>query len=108
MGNVLTEEDAVFLTELHGTPEDKIFIKAENRMWHGGTVGNISAGYGSHHDGDQYVIGICDECTKAKVLDGTIAHVGNYMSPDYYRKNEEDEARKIWRRYNQLDDLLEP
>jgi len=107
---IKNEEDAVFKTikRVFGDKDDKIsYTKAENRMWGDGIVGNISAGYGSKKDGDCYVIAICDECVEAKKLNGTIAHVGDYMMPDYYTEHEEEEARKIWRRYNQLDDLLE-
>ncbi len=101
------EEDAVFKTVKHGYDDKFSYTRAENRMWGDGVVGNISAGYGSKKDGDCYVIAICDECVEAKKLNGTIAHVGDYMMPDYYRDHEEEEAKKIWRRYNQLDDLLE-
>jgi len=101
------EEWSVFTTEVNQyKDEEKTFIRAENRMWGGGIVGNISAGYGSNLDGECYVIAICDKCTNIKKLDGTIAHVGNYMEPEWYRKNDEESARQIWRRYNQLDNLL--
>ncbi len=105
---IKNEEDAIFVTEKREFEEGKItYLRAENRMWNDGIVGNISAGYGSILDGNMYAIAICDECTKKRHLDGTIAYVGNYMSPEYYRKNEEEKARQIWRRYNQLDNLLE-
>jgi hypothetical protein len=110
---IKNEEDAVFKTIKHrgSTTDDgeekATYTRAENRMWGDGIVGNISAGYGSKRDGDCYVIAICDECIEAKKLNGTVAHIGDYMMPDYYKENEEEESRKIWRRYNQLDDLLE-
>ncbi len=105
---VKTEEDAVFVTEIREFEEDKkTFLRAENRMWGNGIVGNLSAGYGSSLDGNEYVIAICDICTKEKQADGTIAFVGDYMAPiGWYKENAEEEARRVWRRYNQLDDLL--
>lgn len=104
---IKSEEDAIFVTEKMEYEEGKTtFIRAQNRMWHNGIVGNISAGYGSTLDGNCYVIAICDSCAKKKHLDGTIAFTGDYMNPEYYREHEEEKARQIWRRYNQLDSLL--
>jgi len=40
-----------------------------------GVVGKISAGFGSSHDGDVYVIGICDKCIDKK----KIQPVSNYL-----------------------------
>lgn len=108
-GEIKSEEDAVFVTQKRqfGDDDGKItYLRAENRMWNDGIVGNISAGYGSTLDGNCYVIAICDECITKKHLDGTIAYSGHYMSPEYYREHEEEKARQIWRRYNQLDSLL--
>ena len=47
-------------------------------MWGGGIVGKIDAPYGSIHDGDMYVIAICDNCVKEKKL----RYVGNYLFPE--------------------------
>jgi hypothetical protein len=106
-GEIKTEEDAIFITEVREYEDGKkTYIRAENRMWNNGIVANISAGYGSTLDGGVYVLAICDDCTRKKQLDGTIAHTGDYMSPDYYKKDDEEKARQVWRRYNQLDNLL--
>lgn len=96
----MSQEDAVFTSKegISGT------IKAENRMWLDGVVGNISAGYGSVHDGDMFVISICDECIKEKKDSGVLAYTGNYMFKDI--QQDVDRYRKIWRRNNNLDNLL--
>lgn len=51
---------------------------AEEQSWEG-IVTKISAGYGSCHDTDMFVIGICDECVTKKREDGTLLYVGNYQ-----------------------------
>ena len=43
--------------------------------FNGAVVGKISAGFGSTHDGDVYVVGICDECIDKK----KIQPVSNYL-----------------------------
>jgi hypothetical protein len=84
--------------------EDLIFSKkAENSMWNGAIVGTIDAGYGSIFDGDQFVIGICDECIKTKSSQTTLVYVGNYMFLD---DEEIEKSKKLWRRNNNLDELL--
>jgi hypothetical protein len=70
-------------------------------MYLNATTGLIEAGYGSSHDGGEYIISICDDCLKLKVDSGIIAHIGDSLSS----KGETDN-RKIWRRNNNLDELL--
>ncbi len=91
------EEEMVFNTE-----KDK---KAQNKMWLDGIVTNASAGYGSKLDGYMYVISICDSCMTSKQKDGTVALIGDYMSGIDIDILEE--SKRIWRRYNGLEDLLE-
>ncbi len=71
-----------------------------------GVVSNISAGFGSSLDGDQFVIAVCDNCLLNKVEDGTIALTGNYMSHDDVMIERLEKYKKIWRRSNNLDTLL--
>lgn len=52
--------------------------KPEHAMWDGGIVDKIAAGYGSCHDGDMYIIGLCDECV-TKWQD-RLQYAGNYMN----------------------------
>jgi len=107
--NPLSHEDSVFKIEerrykLEGQHITET-IKAENRMWLHGAVANVSTGYGSSLDGDQFVIAVCDNCLLDKVEDGTIAYTGNCLGGDHINKLEK--YKKIWRRYNNLDDLLD-
>jgi len=80
--------------------------KPDNIMWDNGTVGKISSGYGSTHDGDMLVIGICDTCLSEKIEDGSVALIGDYMIHKHI--NEEPDIftnRKQWLRNKNLDEL---
>ena len=101
--NSISDEEAVFSREERPNMSD---IGAENRMWSGGIVSKISAGYGSVLDGDQFIVAICDECIKEKMEDGTIAYISNYMMSHESIKEDLDKYRKIWRRNNNLNELL--
>ena len=78
----LSEEDAIF-TEID---KGKYRLKAENRLWTGGVVGNISGGYGSIHDGSKYVIGICDDCVTLKLNEVKLSFNGNFIMI-YFKNN---------------------
>jgi hypothetical protein len=108
------EEDVVFNNkekiqisdpDLH--VHEEILIDAGTKMWNDGLVHKVSAGYGSSHDGDEFIIAICDDCIKKKKLTGNIAYVNNYML--YPLKGDEDyeKSRIAWRRYNRIDDILD-
>jgi len=72
-------------------------------MWNDGTVGEISAGYGSTHDGEKFVIAICDDCTTNKLDSGTLAYVTNYM---FFDDGSCKEKKKlVWRRANNIKKL---
>ncbi len=110
LANGLSHEDSVFKTEEKRSGNIINQIQAENRMWLGGVVGNISAGFGSSLDGDQFVISICDDCLSDKIEDGTIALTGNWPEAKAgYSHNDKKRLEKyriIWRRNNNLDTLL--
>jgi hypothetical protein len=44
----------------------------ESAMWNNGVVGKIYAGYGSRHDGDMYIITICDDCIDKHLNDSPV------------------------------------
>ena len=68
---------------------------------------NISDyGYGSTHDGDQFVIAICDDCIKENLKDATILYYGNYMYGGDYANDEIEKSKKTYRRRNSLDKLI--
>ena len=85
-----------------------------NRMWNGGIVHIIEAGYGSGHDGDQYIIAICDDCITKESEDGTLLYFGDYLigtsGTNKVYKTYDDEmiekSKKTFRRRNNLDKLI--
>ena len=104
-----TEEDVVFNKSKRpvGRRDEEIEIDAGSQMWYDGVVHKVSAGYGSCHDGDEFIIAICDECITKKKATGNIAYIDNYMG--YLSKKDEDyvNSRTAWRRYNNINDFLE-
>lgn len=57
-------------------------IDIDSTMWDDAIVEKMAAGYGSSHDGDMFLVGICDECMKNKMNSGNTILVGNYMASD--------------------------
>ena len=105
-----TEEDIVFNKSKRpvGRRDEEIEINAGSQMWNDGVVNKISAGYGSIHDGDEFIIAICDDCIAKKKATGNIAYVDNYMG--YLTKSADESyinSRTAWRRYNNISDFLE-
>ncbi len=49
--------------------------KPEQGMWSNGVVDKICANYGSKHDGDVFLIAICDKC-----IENNLEKIGNYMN----------------------------
>ena len=80
---------------------------ANNRMWDGGIVHVIDAGYGSSHDTDQYIIAICDDCITKEVEEGTLLYYGNYFHPESnWTKEDREKSQQIFRRRKNLDGLV--
>ncbi len=76
-------------------------------MISGGIIHVIDAGYGSKHDGDQFIIAICDDCINDNLSDQTILYYGNYMYPDnQFTKTEIEKSKKLYRRRKNLDELI--
>ena len=71
---------------------DGSFVNVNNEMIDNGIIHIIDAGYGSTHDGDQFVIAICDDCIKLNLEDATLLYWGNYMG---YGNMIVDEVEKI-------------
>jgi hypothetical protein len=103
-----TEEDVVFnkSKRLFGRRDEEIVIDAGSHMWNDGLVHKVSAGYGSSHDGDEFIIAICDDCILKKKATGNIAYIDNYMC--YFSEEDEDyiNSRTAWRRYNNINDII--
>ena len=114
--DIISEEDYIWLVEKKelDTSEEKEYFKSNihitstnNRMWNGGIVHIIDAGYGSNHDTDKYVIAICDDCITKEVSDGTLLYHGNYMYPeDEFTHKEINKSKQIYRRRKNLDNLV--
>lgn len=78
-----------------------------SQMWDGGSVQEISAGYGSSLDGDLFYLGICDECTKDGYKNGRLRYVGDYIH--HICKFSEEELKKqdeMRNREKNLNDLI--
>lgn len=103
----LNHEDCVFNTEETRSGNTIYPVRAENRCWNDGLVTNISAGWGSGLDGDQFVLSICDDCVSEKVESGVMAYLGNSLFGNNLEVKEKIEScQKIWRRNNNLDELI--
>jgi hypothetical protein len=46
------------IRQVEGSPDSTL----ESGCWDGGIVGRITAGYGSAHDMDEFVVAVCDRC----------------------------------------------
>lgn len=46
--------------------------RANCDMWNDGLVHDVTAGFGSKHDCDGFIIGICDECIDDAMKDGRL------------------------------------
>jgi hypothetical protein len=80
-------------------------IYDDNELIDNGIIHIIDAGYGSTHDGDQFVIAICDDCIKENLKDATILYYGNYMYGGDYANDEIEKSKKAYRRRKNLDSL---
>ena len=49
-----------------------IDVPPYQKAWNDGTVDKIVPGYGSSHDNERLIIGICDSCISAKLENGVI------------------------------------
>ena len=100
----IDEEDLLWKNE---KTKDGHYLTINNEMVEGGIIQIIDAGYGSKHDGDQFILAICDDCIKENSEDGTILYYGSYMAGygDWIQKDIE-KSKKIYRRRKNLDGLV--
>jgi hypothetical protein len=86
---------------------DGSLVNVNNEMIDNGIIHIIDAGYGSTHDGDQFVIAICDDCINVNKEDGTLLYYNNYMHYDEkFVEEEKEKSKKIYRRRKNLDGLV--
>jgi hypothetical protein len=86
---------------------DGSLANVNNEMIDNGIIHIIDAGYGSNHDGDQFVIAICDDCIKENLEDATLLYYGNYMyGRGGYVEEEREKSKQKYRRRKNLDKLV--
>ncbi len=102
--NSLSEEEIIWKRE---TRKDGSLVKINNEMIDNGIIHVIDAGYGSKHDGDQFIIAICDDCIKENLENSTLLYWGNYMFADESSiLSEVDKSKLKYRRRKNLDDII--
>lgn len=85
---------------------DGSLVNVNNEMIDNGIIHIIDAGYGSTHDGDQFIIAICDDCIKENLADATLLYYGDYMYGGDYANDEIEKSKKTYRRRKNLDKLI--
>jgi hypothetical protein len=86
---------------------DGSLVNVNNEMIDNGIIHIIDAGYGSTHDGDQFIIAICDDCIKENLGDATLLYWGNYMGGYGDMITDEiEKSKQKYRRRNSLDKLI--
>jgi hypothetical protein len=86
---------------------DGSLVNVNNEMIDNGIIHIIDAGYGSTHDGDQFVIAICDDCIKENLQDATLLYYGNYMyGNEGFVYEEIEKSKQKYRRRKNLDDII--
>ena len=101
---ISTEEDILWKV---GRRPDGSLVNVNNEMIDNGIIHIIDAGYGSKHDGDQFVIAICDDCIKENLQDATLLYYGNYMfATDGFVEQEREKSKQKYRRRNNLDNIV--
>ena len=86
---------------------DGSLVNVNNEMIDNGIIHIIDAGYGSTHDGDQFILAICDDCIKENLQDATLLYYGNYMyAQEGYVEEEREKSKLKYRRRKNLDGLV--
>lgn len=98
-----TEEDILWKDSKR---PDGSLVNVNNEMIDNGIIHIIDAGYGSTHDGDQFVIAICDGCIKENLADATLLYWGNYMGYGNMIDGEVENSKQKYRRRKNLDKLI--
>jgi hypothetical protein len=104
VGEKVEEEDILWKNSKR---HDGSLVNVNNEMIDNGIIHIIDAGYGSTHDGDQFIIAICDDCIKENLEDGTLLYYGNYMySKEGFIEEEKEKSKQKYRRRKNLDKLV--
>jgi hypothetical protein len=82
------------INEIYPYPGNQKTVQDQNRLWHGGVVFTIQAGYGSEHDGFIFNGALCDKCIDTMASEGKIKFVRDYLFGNKkYIPSREDEER---------------
>lgn len=102
-----TEEEMIWLNEVSDRPDGGTYRRTvDNMMISDGIIHRISAGYGSIHDTDTFIIAICDECITKELEEANLLYAGNYMYPDdKYTEETVEKSKRNYRRRKNLDGL---
>lgn len=100
----LTEEELLWTEVDEDRSGRKYTSTIDNEMIDGGIIQIVTAGYGSNHDGDKFIIAICDDCIQSNLDDGTLLlfKSGSYVTPE----EDLERSKKIYKRRKRLDDLI--
>lgn len=102
-----TEEDSLYIKKERDSTDRNYTLNINNEMIDNGIIQVIDAGYGSNHDGDQFIIAICDDCINENKENGTLLYYDNYMhSGEGFVEEEKERSKKIYRRRKNLDGLV--
>lgn len=96
-----SEEEMIWWNE----KKDLLNFTISNKEIIGGIIQIVNAGYGSKHDGDEFIIAICDQCINENIEDGTLLYFGNYIFPEQCEELKE-KSKKVYRRRKNLDGLV--
>lgn len=101
-----SKSEEEFLWEKEERKDGGVF-NVNNQMVDNGIIHIIDAGYGSIHDGGQFIIAICDDCIDKNKEDGSLLYYDNYMDyDDRFAKQEKERSKTIYRRRKNLDVLV--
>jgi hypothetical protein len=100
IGTHKSEEELLWRDEVRGERN----LTVDNEMINGGIIQILNAGFGSIHDTDSFIIGICDSCIIENLTDGTLLlyKSGDYIDPEKHV----EKSKRIYRRRKNLDDLI--
>ena len=100
----LSEEELLWTEVDEDRGGRKYTSTIDNEMIAGGIIQIVTSGYGSNHDGDKFIIAICDDCIQSNLDDGTLLlfKSGSYVTPE----EDLEKSKKIYKRRKRLDDLI--
>jgi len=98
----ISEEDILWKNSKR---PDGSLATVNNEMVNNGIIHIIDAGYGSKHDGDQFIIAICDDCIKENLQDSTLLYYDSMFDREEYVEEEREKSKQKYRRRKNLDNL---